>query len=161
MHLKKLIEEQLTTLLVIANRYCRNRDEAQDLVHDTVEYTMRHSDKIRSDQHVRPWLILVLKHRYFDYCRRVRPAPIDEGELAQIPAQEYEEEQDWEVITREGLLEAISMLPEDLQRVYRMQADGMKCREIAEALGMPLGTVGTRLRRARSLLRRILKRRLQ
>jgi RNA polymerase sigma-70 factor, ECF subfamily len=162
MHYDDLVAEHVPMLLQVAKRYCRNLDEAQDLVQVTVEYVLRRRDKLNGPNHVLATLLTVLKHRFYDYCRRAKPVAVEEGELTKLASPpEQEEERPWEKIHMTMLQEAIEQLPDKLRRVYRMQVlEGYKLREIAKALEIPLGTVGTLLMRARESLKKILTRQL-
>ena len=105
----------------------------------------------------RPWLFRILRNLYLNQARarRARPAPISLDELESQPA--GPEAQSSRVALRE-MQAALAGLDEEQRQVVTMVAlTGMTYRECAMALGVPVGTVMSRLARARGHLRQILE----
>jgi len=152
--------QQEPGLLAIAVKLCRNRDEAQDLVQDTLEYALLHFSRLEVGPKARAWLGTVMRHRFIDGRRRSRGASLEEevergGERWAAP--EAEEEPAWAKVTAEQHRAAVEQLPGELRDVYRMKAvEGLSYQEISKRLQVAAPTVGTRLLRARKHLKELL-----
>ncbi len=155
------LREHYDALVTVATRLARDSADAHDLVHDTVERALRGFETLRPESNVRAWLFTILRNAFLDRCRK-RSAlgsaePIDELQIAAEPPEEADEPPAWTSVTAEQLREAIGGLGEEFRVVYLLHAiEGASYLEIAERLGIPPRTVGTRLLRARRKLRDIL-----
>jgi RNA polymerase sigma-70 factor (ECF subfamily) len=136
-----------------AFRLCKDRDDAHDLVQDTFERAWRHSASFGSEPPPRAWLVRVLTNLFLDHRKRRRPvtdASIIVEDIAFDPPPPPP-------VTPEDALGALARIPRELQEVVEAHdLRGLRYREIAEQLAIPMGTVGTRLARARSELKRLL-----
>ncbi|PTL81450.1 RNA polymerase sigma factor [Vitiosangium sp. GDMCC 1.1324] len=148
-------------LRTTALRLCGNATDAHDLVQDTYERGLRNLAHFRPGSDVRAWLLTILKNRFFDRYRtrtheRYSDTPVEE--LAdRIAAPAADVAPDWASISPEQLLAALEKLPEEFRVTYRLHdIEGRSYNEIAEQLGIPKATVGTRLVRARRKLRELL-----
>jgi RNA polymerase sigma-70 factor (ECF subfamily) len=132
-----------------ALRLSGNRERARDLVQDTIERALRRRESFVSGTNLRAWLMTILTNRFLDLVRRDKLAAevaIDDHDVAAEPLPEAR-------VSPERLRAAVAALPDDLREVVTLHAlDGRGYRDIAEQLGIPIGTVGTRLARARSRL---------
>lgn len=144
------ILDHLDGLYRFALRLTRNVDDAQELAQETVLHAWQQRQTIT--RNVRAWLFQTLYHAFVSrHRRRGRLAAIwlDEdanlfSPLNSIPA----------VIDIHDVRTAIEGLPVDLRIVvWLSDAEGMPLREIAQTLDWPLGTVASRLWRARQKLR--------
>lgn len=152
------LREHYAALVTVATRLARDSADAHDLVQDTVERALRGFESLRPDSNVRAWLFTILRNAFLDRCRKRSalgtPESIDEQEIAAEPPEEMEEPPAWTSVTAEQLREAIGKLGEEFRAVYTLHAiEGASYLEIAERLGIPPRTVGTRLLRARRKLR--------
>ena len=146
-------------LLRFATRLAGDPGEAADLVQDTFERALRHYDATASAANPRAWLYMILRNAFVDRCRRrVRTVSTDSFDL---PDPTYEREGDaaprWAAVSPDQFRAALEALPAEFRTVYRLHAiEGRAYREIAESLGIPENTVGTRLARARQKLKALL-----
>jgi RNA polymerase sigma-70 factor, ECF subfamily len=149
-------------LYATALRLCRNPADARDLVQDTFECGLRDHGRLRSNSNVRGWLVTILYNRFMDRCRARAQEPQRTAieEVAEsYPAEEAPPEEAWERVTFTELLNALEELEEPFKQVYQLGAiERRPYKEIAERLGIPLATVGTRLMRARGKLKSLLLR---
>lgn len=135
-------------------RYARalvgDRDGADDLVQDTLERAWAKLHLYRRGTDLRAWLFTVMHNVHVNRVRATRPVdPLDEEmpELAQRGTQS------------DGLLvrdldRAIARLPADQRAVLLLVTlEEMSYEEVARTLGIPIGTVMSRLSRAREKLR--------
>jgi RNA polymerase sigma-70 factor (ECF subfamily) len=146
-------------LASLAVRLTGNEADASDLVQDTYERALRAYERLPADANVRAWLIAILHNLFIDRCRRARRAPRMTELLPDTAASPPDPEPPpaWTNVTREEVTAALDKLDPTFRRVYELHAvEGRSYQEIAEALGIPKNTVGTRLIRARKKLKAIL-----
>jgi RNA polymerase sigma-70 factor (ECF subfamily) len=153
--------EHEAALHATALRLCGNATDARDLVQDTFEKGLRNLARYRPGTDGRAWLLTILHHLFIDRCRsrtRERRADVSAEDVEErIAAPEVEAAPAWASISTEQLREALEKIPEDFRTVYRMHSlEGRSYQEIAETLGIPKATVGTRLIRARRRLKELL-----
>ena len=139
----------------LARRLCRNQLDPDDLVQDVFEKTMRSVHAIPEGVNERAWLSRVLHNLFIDKLRRRaarREDPLDEP--VEAPA---EDQTWWQSLTAEEIRATLARLPEDQRVTFELFAfEGRSYDDIAAALGIAKGTVGTRVLRARQKLREIL-----
>jgi RNA polymerase sigma-70 factor (ECF subfamily) len=137
-----------------AFRLCRNRDEACDLVQDTLERAWKHNASFGAEPPPRAWLLRVLTNLFLDHRRRRRPAADASIAVEDIV---FEPPPPPPPVTPEDALVALTRIPRQLQELVEAHhLRGLRYGEIAEHLAIPIGTVGTRLFRARRELKRLL-----
>lgn len=135
-----------------------NREEAEDVVQETLLRAYETLPRFRTDACWGAWLMQILRNRCRDILRRRRTRPTEA-----IPSECRDPKQTPEgwVLTkaeRQQMRDALDSLPEKYREVVGMHyASGQKSREIALALGLPETTVKGRLVSALRLLRRRLE----
>jgi RNA polymerase sigma-70 factor (ECF subfamily) len=142
----------------------RTAHDAADLVQDTVERALRHADRFAEGTNLLLWLITIMKNLFLDRCRSARarskvvqlvPDPDTFG--AQAVPDETDEIPSWARISADQFHAAVAQLDPALREVFRLRvALRLPYARIADELGIPLSTVGTRLNRSRLHLKRIL-----
>ncbi|MEX2153980.1 MAG: sigma-70 family RNA polymerase sigma factor [Gemmatimonadaceae bacterium] len=165
----------LPDLYGTALRLSKNSADAEDLVADTVAKAWTHLDALRDRARTRGWLFKILSNAYISDCRAraLRPTMVsldDEGEGENEPFSLFERlhqpfllwwgnpERDFlDKMLRADLDRAVGALPEAFRLVVVMaDVQGLSYKEISETLGVPIGTVRSRLARGRSLLQKAL-----
>jgi len=149
--------ESIVELIPRLRRYARalagDRNAADDLVQDTLERAWSKLHLYRRGTDLRAWLFTVMHNVYVNQRRAARPTtPLDEDmpEFAQ-PARETD------TLVLRDLDAAIRRLPPDQREVLLLVAlEDMSYSEAAGALEIPIGTVMSRLARAREKLRDML-----
>jgi len=149
--------DSIVELIPRLRRYARalagDRLAADDLVQDTLERAWSKFHLYRRGTDLRAWLFTVMHNVYVNQLRAARPsAPLDEDlpELAQ-PARESDG------LVLRDLASAIGRLPPEQREVLLLVAlEDMSYDEAAGTLGIPIGTVMSRLARARDKLRAML-----
>ena len=144
----------IVELIPRLRRYARalagDRIAADDLVQDTLERAWSKFHLYRRGTDLRAWLFTVMHNVYVNQLRALRPvAQLDEDmpELSQ-PARESDG------LTLRDLDAAIRRLPPEQREVLLLVAvEELTYREVATAIGVPIGTVMSRLSRARERLR--------
>jgi RNA polymerase sigma factor (sigma-70 family) len=148
------IEPVIPALRRFAWALTRDRAAADDLVQDCLERAISRWPQRRADREVRPWLFAILHNlaisRLRELKRRGRPEPLEDappGALALPPGQEHR-------LTHHELVRAVGELPEEQRSVLLLvSVEDLSYAEVAEALQIPIGTVMSRLHRARERLR--------
>jgi len=142
----------------------RNRVEAEDLVQETYVRAIDAMHRLTPNSNIKGWLFTILRNIWFNELRRRRNSPavvnIDDddatGELAGNFQDAHEIFAANEDVQR--VREAIAQLPIELREIILLREfEDLAYRDIAEVLGCPVGTVMSRLARARAKLRNILK----
>ncbi len=129
--------------------------DAEDLTQQTFLVAREKLSQVREAEHVRGWLCTVLRNCYLRGFRQHVPTPAANLELKM---DDVAEEADESPIDSEQLQAALGQLPADFRLVLLMfYFEESSYREIANALAIPLGTVMSRLARAKNYLRRILQ----
>jgi len=149
----KSIVELIPRLRRYARALVGDRVAADDLVQDTLERAWAKLHLYRRGTDLRAWLFTVMHNVFVNQRRAARPtAPIDEAmpELAQAP-------RETDGLVLRDLELAIRRLPVEQREVLLLVAlEDMSYEEAAGALGIPIGTVMSRLARAREKLRAML-----
>jgi RNA polymerase sigma-70 factor (ECF subfamily) len=149
---------QLRALFGMAYRLTGNAHDAEDLVQETMLRAYRAFDRYRPGTNARAWLFTILHRLRTDALRRKGRRPetvqlLDDGPPV-APAHEAALTSGHEEITR-----ALEALPETFRSaVVLRDIEEFSYAEIAEILGIPVGTVMSRIHRGRALLRQMLRR---
>jgi RNA polymerase sigma-70 factor (ECF subfamily) len=142
-------------LYAAARRTTGNAQDAEDLVQETFLRGYRAFDRFAPGTNVRAWLYAILHNARTDAVRRGRPIRETEELLSDGPAVAP---QQTGLDARLDLERALARVPETFREVLILRdVQELRYDEIAEALGIPIGTVMSRLHRGRALLRRALQ----
>jgi RNA polymerase sigma-70 factor (ECF subfamily) len=140
-----------------------NADEAEDLVQETTLRALRGFESFRADGPVRAWLLTILRNLFINgYRTRVRaPRAVSLDALENpdplVPFEPGPERQVFSRMENEALSRAVANLPSDYREVLVLSdMRGLSYQEISDHLGVPIGTVRSRLSRARGRVRRAL-----
>jgi len=153
-----LVTEHRPSLVARAKQLCRSHMDPEDLVQDTLERAFRGYHTLRDGARARAWLFTILSNTFIDRIRQKNSEPpsdpLDEVAVAAPPPSPRPA---WERITEAQLSAAVATLPEELRELYRLHAiEGLDYNQLSTRLGLNKNTVGTRLLRARKLLREAL-----
>ena len=155
------VREHEAALHATALRLCGNSTDARDLVQDTLEKGLRNLARFQPGTNGRAWLLTILNRLFIDRCRSRKREPRADVSTEtledQVAQPEREDAPAWASLGPEALHGALERLPEEFRTVYRLHAlEGRSYQEIAQSLGIPKATVGTRLIRARRRLKDLL-----
>lgn len=136
-----------------ARRLCRNRHDAEDLVQSTLVRAWQARAQFLPGGNIGGWLHRILCNYHLDTLRRRNgiqvPLP---DEIPALPA-DPDDRSSPLALPPEVVLDALNQLPPELREPLELLViHGKRYREIAEALAIPINTVGTRIRRARQKL---------
>jgi RNA polymerase sigma-70 factor (ECF subfamily) len=132
-----------------------NSADADDLVQDTLIKAWTHRDKFEVGTNLRAWLFTILRNTYYTAAVRRRREVRDEtgkyaATLATGPTQ------DWSLAMR-ALQAALAQLPDEhREALILVGAAGLTYEEAAEVCGCALGTIKSRVNRARARLLKIM-----
>lgn len=148
-----MVRGELAVLYRVARRMGVSAEQAEDLVQLTLVKAFQAWDSF-DGRYLRSWLIRILRNERLMALRSERPeSSIDEmpdGELAEAP---FWDEVSWRIEADRVLME-LESLPDIYQLAIQLiDVEQMTYEEAAEALGVPIGTVRSRLFRAREMLR--------
>jgi RNA polymerase sigma-70 factor (ECF subfamily) len=155
--LGELFERHHAALYRFCLRMTGNRAESEDLVQDVFMRMLKHRTTFKPDQGFPPWMYRIAHNVAVDYLRRSSRAPQAEPDLEDRPADlppsdERVLEREQAALLRRALLE----LPADRREVLLLSRYELKSyEEVAEALGISVGTVKTRAHRAIKQLREV------
>jgi RNA polymerase sigma-70 factor (ECF subfamily) len=155
---------QLDSLYRLALRLTTDPSRAEDLVQDTVLKAFRSWQSFQPGTNIRSWLFTILRNTFInDYRRRQRePIPMDLEAVEPHASFRAVDDEDPEgtffsQIVDAKVLEAIDRLPEDFREVLVLSdIENLPYAEIAGVLAIPVGTVKSRLFRARRQLQEVL-----
>ena len=133
----------------IARSYLNNDQEAEDAVQDALIKAWEKRKTLRDIHQFKPWMTRILSNRCRDILRKRKRwsfYPLEEDTVrVEMPE------------TENAVMEAMKKLKPELRIVMTLHyVDGYSIQEMAEALGIPEGTVKTRMRNARKQLSRTL-----
>lgn len=148
------LEAELVTCIPALQRYAHKltggQAAAEDLVQDCLERALRNTDKFQPGTNLEAWLMTILKNLFFTERRRSRRCPqvvLEDQDVVVPPPQ----------IARIALDEAedaLRALPPAQRAVVTLVAiDGLSYKDVAQRLGVPVGTVRSRLSRVREQIR--------
>ena len=171
----ELALEHLDALYRGALRLTRNPDDAQDLVQEVYVRALRFRAQFQAGTNLKAWLFKILKNTFINQYRKSARTPeavdLDDPEIARTAAAGNpfaplaSSGPEAEVLNRllaEDLRKALAALPEIFQRVVVLSdVEGFSYREIADIEGCPLGTVMSRLHRARRMLQALLQKHVE
>lgn len=161
-----LIKKYEKSVYKFAYSLCRNHEEAGDIAGQVFLRLYQNLNSFRNEASFTSWLFRIVRNTYLDLC--VRPAHRGHLSLDAGPNNDSEPSAGRDIVdpspspeticmeneVSQMLAKAISHLPAYQRQVLRMyHTDGKSYEEIAEATGLSIGTVKSRLNRARNMLR--------
>jgi RNA polymerase sigma-70 factor, ECF subfamily len=151
----EIAAEVRPSLQRVALRLSGNASLAEDLVQETLLRALRRFDRFRPGTHPATWMAAILTNLYFDYLKHQKVERKAEPELSRSEAVEVDRV--LVDVADDDLHAAIRSLEPELRRVVELcYLEQMRYREVAAILDVPVGTIGTRLMRARIRLRELL-----
>lgn len=170
-HIRMMVEQYADALYRTAIRLTRQREEAQDLVQETFTRAWRARATFRPDGPGRAWLFAIMMNARAEALRRAGKGPpvehVDAGDelylydRVQAARRSGETEDPAEAVFNALLSDevetALRHVPEEFLAVFALaDLEHFRYHEICQILGVPIGTVRSRLSRARHLLQEAL-----
>jgi RNA polymerase sigma-70 factor (ECF subfamily) len=145
-----------------ASQFTRSASDADDLVQDAVIKAWRFFDSYEQGTNIRAWLLKIVTNVFYSKHRRntlegnvhamATVDPVSDGWIgaASMNAQSEPERVAEKPLLERSVAEAVKELPEEFRTVLVLvDVEGLTYREVAEAMNCPMGTVMSRLHRAR------------
>jgi RNA polymerase sigma-70 factor (ECF subfamily) len=136
----------------------RSDAEAQDLVQDTLLRAFRAIDRF-DGRYPRAWLLTIMRNANINRARKKKPDLLDDPDATFERSVDFADSDDPETVVIEPLFDsaiedAFGELPDKFREVVELvDLNGLAYQEAAELLDVPVGTVMSRLHRARKRIR--------
>ena len=153
-----LVEREIPRLRRYARALTRATDRADDLVQDPLVRALTKGHLWQPGTDIRAWLLTIMHHLYVNTVRRQarETATVDVERVSSTLAATTDPTSSWQL--RE-LDRALARLPDEQREVILLVGlEGMAYDSAAQILGVPIGTVRSRLSRGRETLRRLMGR---
>jgi len=156
---------QIDALYTFAYHLTYNEDDANDLVQETYLKAFRFIDKYNEGTNAKAWLFKILKNAFINQYRRKSKQPTqvdyeditsyqDVEEDTNLPGYADLREEMFQSMIGDEVTNAINALPVDFRVVILLcDIEGFTYEEISKILDIPIGTVRSRLHRARNMLK--------
>jgi RNA polymerase sigma-70 factor (ECF subfamily) len=150
--LRKALADNRQRLYRMALAWSRDPALADDLTQEALDRALKHAQQLRDTARLDAWLFRILSNCWHEHLRRRRPGvPLDEIQLVEWHTPEREQQRQ-DIVSR--VQAEIARLPVGQRQVVTLvDIEGFSYAETAEVLEVPVGTVMSRLNRARSNLR--------
>lgn len=160
-----LAQDQTRFLYNVASKYAGNHYDAEDLVQETLYTAYNKFHQLRDSRKIKSWMFTILRNHFLKSQRKKAPVQADEFEngidyLTRLEsassqpdvASAYERKAEAETI--QSILDTLPEKHKTVLILYYMEDSSYH--EIAEMLGVPIGTVMSRLSRARQMMKKAL-----
>jgi RNA polymerase sigma-70 factor (ECF subfamily) len=151
----------------LARYLTKNDSDAEDLVQETYGRAIKAAAQFTPGTNLKAWLFRILRNAFMSHYRRERHNPVAGGldtvsPRLPLPADIGRQRESVEIdrlrkAAAEDIERALLGLPDDARTVILLDLEGLTESETAEVLGCAVGTVKSRLSRARAALRQTLR----
>ena len=165
---QRLAVPALDMLYRQAMKYTNNPEDAQDLVQDTFERGFKAFDSFKKGTNIEAWLTTILRNAYFNQYQKAKRRPrrandstgeYDDWDIYEASGHASEglrsaEEEYLDAFAPEEIMHALNNLSPERRQVFIDAAiDGKSYQQVADEQGVKIGTVMSRLNRARTQLK--------
>jgi len=158
----------MTTQINLASPFLRayslnltkDKTDAEDLYQETMYRIIKHHDKFEPGTNFKSWAIVVMRNVFINTYRKksrqrtILTAPFD---YSLKPANRMASNDGEEALYHQQLLDLVNALPESLSKPFLLMLEGFKYEEISETMGIPIGTIKSRIHLARKKLKQMYK----
>lgn len=170
----ELLKNHLNLMYTVALRFTKNREDAQDLVAESTLLAWKHFSKLKDKNKFKSWILRILTNQYINDFRRRKSLPTlisvnddmeNENEFSLFEAlsspllfyNHNPEKLFVEKMLASDITKAIDSLPEQFRIIFTLcELEDIPYQTAADMLNLPVGTVRSRLSRARSKLQKSL-----
>jgi len=159
--------DHIDSLYRVARNLTGRDDDAEDLVQETYARALAGWSSFTADTNLRAWLFRILRNAHIDSYRRARANPVRVSATEDLPVVDSLSAHeplrgDAELERLRGAVAAdieaaLASLTDDARAIILLDLEGFSGEELAEVFGCAVGTVKSRLSRAREVLRGLLQ----
>jgi RNA polymerase sigma-70 factor (ECF subfamily) len=155
---EELVLPHLDAAYNLARWLARDAHDAEDVVQDACMRALRYVGSLHGSD-ARPWFLTIVRRAFYDWLARNRPAEVVHDDLAIDQAVDHSAPGPEQALMRSDDARALSDALAELPLPYRevlilRELESLSYKEIARVADIPIGTVMSRLARARGLLQR-------
>jgi RNA polymerase sigma factor (sigma-70 family) len=153
---KKMYEMFSPKMLYVCYRYCKNRDEAQDVVQEGFIKVFKNIGTFKFEGSFEGWVRKIMVNTAIEYLRKQKQSKIfdDIEEMYVHPESNYDASSQ---LTEKELMSMVHSMPMGYRTVFNMYAiEGYSHKEIADTLGISEGTSKSQLSKAKAHLKEML-----
>ena len=156
---EELVLPHLDAAHNLARWLTRNPDDAEDVTQDACMRALKYIGALHGND-ARAWFLTIVRNAFYDWCKRNRPAEIarDDGTAIEMAIDEAATDPEQAALRSaesRNLAKAVEELPLPYREVLVLrELEELSYKEIARIADIPIGTVMSRLARARGLLQR-------
>lgn len=150
----------VNSLYRLAYHYCGQQSDAEDLVQELLLKLIHRADEMEQVEKLRPWLVKALYHLFIDRLRRDQRRPVElfqPDQLETLLATSESGQSSEQLVLVENIEQALKQLKHEQRMLVVMHdVENYTLSELEQILDTPIGTLKSRLHRARAKLRQIL-----
>lgn len=162
---EELVRPHVNYLYRLAYRFCGNQEDAEDLVQDLLIKLYPRRAELETIEKLRPWMVTSLYRMFVDGTRKKARTPLEliDDETVFYETRTTEEAMPDEVLAEDQRIDQIQSAFNRLSEDHRVlltlhDIEGYRLVELESMLGIPVGTLKSRIHRARARMRDLLNR---
>jgi len=156
MKIEHLVIDNITWLRKKAQLFCPNKFDAEDLASETIEKILRSRDKFDSRKDFRPWALTVMRNTFITQYNRRKCVPFTGMNDDYTYASPYLADQEMAILRILSIVRECARKSVAIECVI-LYAKGYNYDEISKMLGIPKGTVMSRISNGRKMLHEALE----
>ncbi|WP_108682559.1 sigma-70 family RNA polymerase sigma factor [Methyloceanibacter sp. wino2] len=146
------VASEIPMLRRYARFLARDIELADDLVQECLARAIARIDSFQPGTNLQGWLIVILRNVFFNECRRAKRERVSLKELGTAAPQQLPAQQEDSLMLSELERAFMSLSPDHREILSLVVIEGMTYEQTAEVLGVTMGTIKSRLSRARACL---------
>lgn len=156
---KELTFPHMKLLYNVALKYTGNVFDAEDIVQETYLMAFNKFHQLKDTTRCKPWLLRILRNNFLKNCQKNNSKMrLEQGEYIEFLKQQIRQKDAEEILVKHSgaqeIQNAVNMLPAKYREVLLLYyMEDLLYKEIAQILDIPIGTVMSRLTRAREGLK--------
>ncbi|UIR54630.1 RNA polymerase sigma factor [Sphingobacterium sp. SRCM116780] len=150
-----IYSEKYRNLTTLARKFTTDSDEINDLIQETITRSLKYIGRFLDSPKLMAWLYTIMRNIFInDYRRNQRHQHLDNELSNNVNIEKTANNMSENKFIREDIQKAVEKINKDYSEAFFLYFEGYKYYEIAEHLGIPEGTVKTRIHMARKQLQK-------